>query len=126
MKKPINFFLFTFIFLFSTLTVFADNALINIGDILSRKSTYYNIKDIGAQIQLREAEIRANNSEVKYIDLQRTNVIKRDNLSPWDCLFNAEVKGFSRQIKVLEDLNKRWTKEISQLNKTLRKLNNGG
>ena len=123
MKKTINFLLFSFIFLFLTLAVFAQNSVVSVNvRIGGQDYTFNNGTDVTAQIELREAKIAGNNSEIKYISLMRVRVIERNDLSIWGRLFNEEVQEFNRQIKVLEDLNKRLRGEISQLNRVLRKF----
>ena len=105
-----------FIFLFLTSTAFAQNSLVPIEmRIGNQKYTFNNSKDITVQIELREVKIDRNNSELKYINSMKNNV------SRWGHRFNDDIKEYNRQIKVLEKDNKRYTEEISQLNRVLRK-----
>ena len=118
MKKTRIFFLF---FIFSTLTVFAQNSLVPI-EFLTKTENNYTRNDISAQIALREALVSRNISEIKYINLQRIRVIERDNLSWWERRSNVQVIEYNRQINELNDENNRYKREISRLNQVLRKL----
>jgi predicted RNase H-like nuclease (RuvC/YqgF family) len=52
----------------------------------------------------------------------KIRVIERDNLSLWKRTFDVDIREYNRQIKELEDENKRYKKEISQLNRVLRQF----
>ena len=118
MKKTVISLLFSLVYLFLPSSVFADgNSLIEIGDILTRKDL--TVRDITAQIQLREAEIRANNAEIRYRNLQIIRIIERDNLNWWQAYWNVEIHDYKRQISSYERLNRRYTREINRLNREL-------
>ena len=104
-----------------TSSAFADNSLISIEDILTRKDINYTVRDITAQIGLREALIERNNAEIRIANLQIIRIIERGNLNSWQAFWNAEIQEYKRQIESLENINRRYTKEINRLNRELRK-----
>lgn len=123
MKKTMRLILFTSIFLFLPLTVFSQNSVVPIDiTVGGQHYTFNNSKDVTAQIELREAKIGGNSSEIKYINSMKIRVIERDNLSLWKRTFDVDIREYNRQIKELEDENKRYKKEISQLNRVLRRF----
>lgn len=122
MKKTISFLFFTFFLLLLTLTVFAQNSLLKVeATIGGQHYTFYNGKDVTTQIELREAKINANNNQIKYIISTKNRIIKNDNLSLWERWFDVDMQEYNRQIKVCEDQNKEYKKQISQLNQVLRR-----
>jgi len=125
MKKTRNSLLFAFILLFLTLAVFAQDSksLVPIDiDIGGQHYTFHTSKDVTAQIELREAKVVGNNNEIKYINSQKIRVIEKNKLSLWGRMWHVDIQEYDRQIKGLEDANKRFKKEIGQLNKVLRKF----
>ena len=113
------------LFLLLTLTLSAQDqkSLVPIDiQIGGQRYIFYTKQDVTAQIELRETKIDKNNMEIRVINLQKLRVIDRKNLGPWEKRSDEDIKEYNRQIKEIEEKNKRYKSEISQLNRVLRRV----